>query len=137
MKSIPVIAAILLLGSANAFGQSTDTDTLLGAVAGAALGSTIGQGDGKTIATVIGGLLGAQMVKDSAAQEEYGYASGVRENFRLSRQIRRECERNVPLDYKGYSDAAKAWVKGCIERKHTLLLEVQDQAYQDGLNDRR
>lgn len=137
MKHV-IITTILLLGSSTVMAQATDTDVLLGAAAGAAVGSTIGQGDGKTIATVIGGLIGANMAKDAVAREQ-GYApvrgSGwKRDRYFKDQRIRRECERSVPKEYIGYPDASKAWVQGCIERKHMLMLELQNQAYEDGLN---
>ena len=142
MKCLTVITAILLLGSTSVFAQSaTDTDQLVGAAAGAALGSTIGRGDGKTIATVIGGLLGMKVAKDMAEQREYGYAPPRDIKYRTNpyfekQRIIRECERQIPIEYIGYPEAARAWTEGCVQRKRMFLQQMYDQAYQDGLNGR-
>lgn len=132
MKRLTVIAAILLTGAAN-IAHADDTDTLLGAAAGAAVGSTIGKGDGRTIATVIGGLIGANMARDAAETRAYGYAPT--NDWRYERDIRRQCENMAP-SYRGYPDARRAWVQGCMQRQKALLLEMQDQAYHDGLDGR-
>jgi uncharacterized protein YcfJ len=139
MKCTAVITAILLLGSANAMAQNaSDTDVLLGAAAGAALGSTIGQGDGKKIATVIGGLLGAEMARDAAENRDYRNESSRSTKYRTNpyfkkQRIIRYCERNIPIEYVDYPDAARAWVEGCVKRQNMLMLEIQNQAYEDGL----
>jgi hypothetical protein len=141
-QTLLVTTAILLLGSASVSAQNaSDTDVLLGAAAGAAIGSTIGQGDGKKIATVIGGLIGANMARDAAEAREYGYAPARDVKYRTNpyfekQRIVRTCERQVPREYIGYPEAARAWVEGCVQRQHMLMLEIQNQAYQDGLNGR-
>lgn len=141
-QTLLVTTAILLLGSVSVSAQNaSDTDVLLGAAAGAAIGSTIGQGDGKKIATVIGGLIGANMARDAAEQREYGYAPARDVKYRTNpyfekQRIVRTCERQVPREYIGYPEAARAWVEGCVQRQHMLMLEIQNQAYQDGLNGR-
>jgi len=58
MKLIPVITATLLLGLSSIEARSQSTEQLLGAIAGGALGSTIGDGDGRKAATVIGAIIG-------------------------------------------------------------------------------
>ena len=139
-QTLLVTTAILLLGSASVSAQNaSDTDVLLGAAAGAAIGSTIGHGDGKKIATVIGGLIGANMARDAAEQREYGYAPARDVKYRTNpyfekQRIVRACERQIPREYLGYPEAARAWVEGCVQRQHMLMLEIQNQAYQDGLN---
>ena len=140
MKCSHAIIAILLTGFTTV-AQANETDTLLGAAAGAAIGSTIGQGDGKKIATMIGGLIGANMARDAAEQREYGYAPARDVKYRTNpyfekQRIVRGCERQVPREYIGYPEAARAWVEGCVQRQHMLMLEIQNQAYQDGLNGR-
>lgn len=134
MKCLTAITAILLLGSNQVYAQNaSDTDVLLGAGAGAAIGSTIGQGDGKKIATVLGALIGAQMARDSVASNHYRYSRPI-DSRAIERNIYRQCSNNVPRSYWGYPDAQRAWTEGCVERKRMLMLEVQQQAYEDGLN---
>ena len=61
-KSILAITAALLIGfgSTDANAQSSE-EQLLGAIAGGYLGSTIGKGDGRKAATVIGAIIGYRM----------------------------------------------------------------------------
>lgn len=62
MKCIPVITASLLLGFASTTSNAQSTEQVLGAVAGGALGSTIGDGDGRKAATILGAIIGYRMV---------------------------------------------------------------------------
>ena len=143
MKCLTVITAILLLGSVSVSAQNaSDTEELVGAAAGAAIGSTIGHGDGRTIATVIGGLLGMKIAKDMSEQREYGFTPPRDAKYHTNpyfekQRIIRECERQVPREYIGYPEAARAWVEGCVQRQRMFLQQMYDQAYQDGLNGRR
>ena len=139
MKCLHAITAILLIGSSQVYAQNaTDTDVLLGATAGGVIGSTIGQGDGKKIATVIGALIGANMARD-AAEARGGYPSAYNRTdpYFVKNRIRRHCERNVPREYAGYPEAARAWVEGCVQRQQMLQQELYNQAYEDGLNGTR
>lgn len=59
LLSVLLLAVSLIGGCAN--WKNSDTGTLLGGAAGGALGSQIGHGSGKSIATVIGTLGGAAL----------------------------------------------------------------------------
>lgn len=139
MKCLIAITAILLIGSSQVYAQNaTDTDVLLGAGAGAAIGSTIGQGDGKKIATVLGALIGANMARNAADARAQDYPSAYNRTdpYFVKNRIRRHCERNVPREYAGYNEAARAWVEGCMQKQQMLQQELYNQAYEDGLNSR-
>ena len=117
------ISIAFAMSSGLAKAQSNDEiDVLLGAAAGAALGSTIGQGDGKKIATVLGGLVGAEMARD---RNEYRYAGKRFETY---------CRDNVPSKYRGNVGISKSWVAGCVTRLEQRQAELEAQAYEEALN---
>lgn len=121
MKCLVAITASLLLGlaSTTAHGQE-NSDELLGAIAGGVIGSTIGQGDGKTIATVLGVLVGIDMARNGD------------QPYRSTREFKRACRKLVPETYYGNRGATDAWIEGCVDR---LLREqelLERRAYSDG-----
>lgn len=116
-KTFVAIVAVLLCGSSAVNAQNNDTDKLLGAIVGGAIGSTIGDGDGKRIATALGILIGARM----ADGEKYG-----------RRDFVRECRRNVPAKYRNNDGARQAWIEGCVANLEGLQAELEEQAYRDG-----
>lgn len=116
-KTFVAIVAVLLCGSSAVNAQNNDTDKLLGAIVGGAIGSTIGDGDGKRIATALGILIGARM----ADGEKYG-----------RRDFVRECRRNVPAKYRNNDGARQAWIEGCVANLEELQAELEEQAYRDG-----
>ena len=118
MKCLVVTTAILLLGSSAVNAQDNDTDKLIGAVVGGAIGSTIGDGDGKRIATALGALIGARM----ADGERYA-----------RRDFVRECRRNVPAKYRNNDGAKKAWVEGCVHNLEQIQANLESEAYKEGL----
>lgn len=118
-----VISAILLLGSQNTIAQTQDDiDVLLGAAAGAAIGSTIGDGDGRKIATVVGGLIGANMARD---RHGYRYAGKRFESY---------CRDKVPTQYRNNAGVARSWVEGCVARLEQRQAELEQQAFEEALN---
>jgi hypothetical protein len=116
-KLLVVMFASLLFGS-NAIAQSNDTDKLIGAVVGGAIGSTIGDGDGQKIATALGALIGARM------------ADGQRYE---RRDFVRECRRNVPAKYRGNDGAKKAWIEGCVHNLEQVQAKLEQEAYSEGV----
>lgn len=114
-----VMSAILLFGSNVANAQANDTDKLTGAVVGGLIGSTIGDGDGKKIATALGIIIGARM------------ADGERYN---KRDFVRECRRNVPLRYKDNDGAKNAWIRGCVDNLEDIQARLEREAYNEGAN---
>ena len=122
-SALVVITAALLVGSQSVRAQSNeDIDVLLGAAAGAAIGSTIGQGDGKKIATVLGGLIGANAMRE---RRGYGYVGQRFESY---------CKDRVPSQYRTNSGVARSWVEGCVTRLEQRQIELEQQAYEEALN---
>jgi uncharacterized protein YcfJ len=120
-----LLSLILVIGSGNAIAQNSedDLDVLLGAVAGATLGSTIGDGDGKKIATVLGGLIGANVARD---RSDYRY---------VSRRFTSFCKDRVPIKYRTNSGVARSWVEGCVARLEQRQAELEQQAYEEALEE--
>ena len=114
-----VMFAILLFGSNVANAQASDTDKLTGAVVGGLIGSTIGDGDGKKIATALGVIIGARM----ADGQQYD-----------KRDFERECRRNVPLRYKDNEGAKRAWIRGCVDNLEDIQARLEREAYNEGAN---
>jgi len=118
-----VMSVALLIGSQSTVAQTQDDiDVLLGAAAGAAIGSTIGDGDGQKIATVLGGLIGANMARE---RRGYGYVGKRFESY---------CKDRVPSQYRQNSGVARSWVEGCVTRLEQRQIELEQQAYEEALN---
>ena len=121
--SLVVITATLLLGSEKTIAQNQDDiSVLLGAAAGAAIGSTIGDGDGRKIATVLGGLVGAEMARD---RNSYRY---------VGRRFESYCRDRVPAQYRNNLGVARSWVEGCVQRLEQKQAELEQQAFEEALN---
>jgi len=118
-----VMSAVLLLGSQSTAAQNQgDIDVLLGAAAGAAIGSTIGDGDGRKIATVVGGLIGAEMARD---RNGYRY---------VGRRFESYCKDRIPAEYRNNVGVARSWVQGCVARLEQRQAELEQQAFEEALN---
>lgn len=123
LSILVVVSGLFLLGSVNSNAQSSeDVDVLLGAAAGAALGSTIGDGDGRKIATVVGGLIGANMARNRGG---YRYVGKRFESY---------CKDRVPAQYRNNVGVARSWVEGCVIRLEQRQIELEQQAYEEALN---
>ena len=94
----------------------------MGAAAGAAIGNTIGNGDGRKIATVVGGLIGAEMARGNSS---YGGSSRRFESY---------CNDRVPPQYRKNAGVARSWVQGCVERLEQRQADLEAQAYEEALN---
>jgi uncharacterized protein YcfJ len=125
MKCVSLVAmsVVLLVGSQSAVAQSQeDIDVLLGAAAGAAIGSTIGDGDGRRIATALGGLMGANWARN---RSDHRYAG---------RRFESICKDRIPTQYRNNSGVARSWVEGCVARLEQRQVELEQQAYEEALN---
>ena len=127
-KLILVIIVALLSGYANAQ-QGPSTEEILGAIAGGALGSTIGDGDGRKAATVIGAIIGYRMgerVLNPNERKEFLSYNG--DDFFWY------CRRQVPHEYFQQDNLRKMWIKGCVQRLRTQQIQLEREAYEDGLH---
>ena len=129
MKLIPVITATLLLGLSSIEARSQSTEQLLGAIAGGALGSTIGDGDGRKAATVIGAIIGYRMGERVLSTKEHGEFLSLDSN-----DFRRWCRNEVPARYERDRRLADRWTAGCVQRLQRQQRELEREAYMDGLH---
>jgi Glycine zipper 2TM domain len=127
-KLLVVMFASLLLGSSAMAQEGPSTEQVLGAIAGGALGSTIGDGDGKKAATVIGAIIGYRMGEHVLHKNEH------REFMRLDENdFRRWCRNEVPHRYERRDNLRRQWIAGCVVRLQRQQRELERQAYEDGL----
>ena len=128
-KSILAITAALLIGfgSTDANAQSSE-EQLLGAIAGGYLGSTVGKGDGRKAATVIGAIIGYRMGERVFNPNDHRqFVSLDRNDFRSY------CLREVPGHYYRERYLRDRWVAGCVQRLQRQQRELEREAYEDGL----
>ena len=129
MKLSNVIIAALLIGFSSIEARSQSTEQVLGAIAGGALGSTIGDGDGQKAATVIGAIIGYRMGERVLNSDDH------RNFMRLdSNDFRRWCRHEVPAQYEEHSNLKNRWIAGCVQRLQRQQRELEREAYEDGLN---
>jgi hypothetical protein len=128
MKYLPVITAALLLGSPSIMAQEEPTtEQLLGAIAGGALGSTIGDGDGRKAATVIGAIIGYRMgERVLSSNDRRAFTRMGHDDFR------RWCRHEVPYRYENDSRLRNQWISGCVNRLNRQQRELEREAYEDG-----
>jgi len=132
MKYIPVTIAALLIGFSSIEARSQSTEQVLGAIAGGALGSTIGDGDGRKAATVIGAIIGYR-------NGEAILGAGDRELYHESYTDRRRrfetyCTAEVPSYYADNYNLSRNWIRGCVEKLQRRQRDLERQAYLDGLS---
>jgi len=129
-----VLAALLVTPVANA----GDLDKLLGAAAGAAIGSTIGKGDGRTIAMAAGAIIGANLAdrnRDDSRYTSYNYNNYSYSD--LERMFTKQCRREVPAHYARNYGTRNAWVQGCVNRMMQEQQDLENEAYQEGVSGER
>lgn len=122
MKAIALAILVALVPTASA-NEDDEYQKLLGAIAGGYLFSTIGAGDGKTAATVIGAIAGyrygPQLLDPNAGHTENRHTS-----------IQKLCDRENP--YKKDSRLYVSYNRGCIRRVNEEIRELEQQAYEQG-----
>lgn len=131
MKTI--LAIMLALVSINAYADQED-EKLLGAIAGGYLGSTVGGGDGKTVATVLGAIIGYN-VGPQVLGNSQGYTYGYHDRqWRQPRyrqaDIYKLCDRRNP--YPRDSRFYWSYNRGCVQRLSEEMRELEQHAYEQG-----
>jgi|LakMenEpi03Aug12_release.lakeMendotaPanAssembly.Ray.scaffolds.fasta_scaffold680596_1 uncharacterized protein YcfJ len=129
MKCFPAITAALLLGCSSIAANAQSTEQLLGAIAGGALGSTIGDGDGQKAATVIGAIIGYRMGERLLNPTDKANFVQLKPN-----DLRQYCRSEVPSKYEHYYNLKSKWIAGCVQRLQRQQRELEREAYMDGLN---
>jgi hypothetical protein len=130
MKTIvtAIVISLSFISSSAALAQSTEQ--VLGAIAGGALGSTIGDGDGQKAATVIGAIIGYRMGERVLSTDDHRDFLTLNQN-----DFRRWCRKEVPYRYENRANLRNKWIAGCAQRLQRQQRELEREAYMDGLND--
>ena len=130
---IPVITATLLLGSGNTMAQEEDsTNQLLGAIAGYYLGNSIGSGDGRDAARVIGAMIGWRYGNKILGADEQQYYRDF-SNYG-SREFTNYCRNRVPPRFDMDRDTRRYWINGCVQNLEEKKRQLEYEAYQAGRN---
>jgi uncharacterized protein YcfJ len=129
-KLLVAMFASLLFGSSVMAQEGPSTEQVLGAIAGGALGSTIGDGDGRKAATVIGAIIGYRMGERVLSTKDHNDFMRLNEN-----DFRRWCRNEVPNRYNHDHRLADRWVLGCVHRLERQQKELEREAYMDGLRE--
>ena len=131
MKKLLLITLLALVPAAYADDQD---EKILGAVAGGYLGSTIGGGDGKTVATVLGAIIGYNVgpqVLGNSQGYTYGYHDRQwRQPRHRQADIYKLCDRENP--YRKDSRFYWSYNRGCVQRLSDEIRELEQQAYEQG-----
>lgn len=140
MKTLVAITFALL--STTSFAQDyyaeekEQQNKLLGAIAGGYLGSTVGGGDGKTAATVLGAVLGyrwGDKILEDGRHHHNHYTRDRRPHYPRYRQadIYKICEYRNP--YPRDSRPYWSYNRGCVQRLSQEVRELERDAYEQGL----
>ena len=128
-KSILATTAVLLIGfgSVTAKAQSSE-EQILGAIAGGYLGSTIGQGDGRKAATIIGAIIGYRNGERILGSRDRSRFIELNDY-----DLNDYCRSEVPREYRHRYRLRDQWINGCMQRLRRQQRELEREAYEDGL----
>jgi len=134
MKMLVLICLLALVPAAYA---DEEDEKLLGAIAGGYLGSTIGDGDGKTAATVLGAIIGYNVgpqVLGNSQGYTYRYHGYHDRSWRQLRyrqaDVYRLCDRRNP--YPKDSRFYWSYNRGCVQRLSEEMREMEQHVYEQG-----
>lgn len=128
MKTFLVLVAVIGLTLTPIANAQSSEEQILGAIAGGYLGSTIGDGDGRKAATVIGAIIGYRMGERILNPRER------HEFMRMSRDdFYNYCRYEVPHRYSQRRNTYNMWVRGCVDRLSRQQHQLEREAYEDGL----
>lgn len=129
MKALLLLGLLVLAPTAHA----QQEEKLLGAVAGGYLGSTIGGGDGKTVATVLGAIIGynvgPQVLGNSQAYTYNDHKYWRQPSYRQA-DVYKLCDRENP--YPKDSRFYWSYNRGCVQRLSEEIRQLERQAYEQG-----
>lgn len=133
MKKV-VLASMLVFASLTANADDPNSnEKLLGAVAGGYLGSTIGGGDGKTVATVLGAIVGYNLgpkVLGENNHHHHNYRGHYRRPQWRQADIYSICKSRNP--YPDDSRFFWSYNQGCVQRLSEQMREMERYAYEQG-----
>lgn len=107
-------------------------EKLLGAIAGGYLGSTIGGGDGKTVATVLGAIIGYNVGPQVLGSDNYHHHRPHRRPQWRQADIYNICKSRNP--YPRDSRFFWSYNQGCTQRLSEQMREMEQYAYEQGYN---
>ena len=123
-----VLLSFMLMAAPALAQQDPSAEQVLGAIAGGALGSTIGDGDGRKAATVIGAIIGWRMGERVLGNDDH------QDFLRLNaRDFQGWCRAEVPQRYAHDQRLARSWIAGCVQRLENQQRSLERQAYLAGL----
>ena len=127
MKTSLALVAVIGLTLTPIVNAQTSDEQLLGAIAGAALGSTIGDGDGRKAAMVVGAILGYR-------NGERLLNGGERRQFISmdANDFHYYCRNRIPYRYSQERNTYNMWMRGCMNRLRQQQREFEREAYEDG-----
>jgi uncharacterized protein YcfJ len=139
MKTLVAITLALLSTTAYAQSYAEDKEQqnkLIGAIAGGYLGSTIGGGDGKTAATVLGAVLGYKFgdkILEDNSHKVYNHDSkyyGYYQPRYRQADIYKLCDHRNPY----HKDSRMYWSynRGCVQRLSEQVRQLEQDAYEQG-----
>lgn len=131
MRALLLITLLALVPAAYA---DEEQEKLLGAVAGGYLGSTIGGGDGKTVATVLGAIIGYN-VGPQVLGNSQGYTYGYRDRqWRQPRYRQADVYKLCDIENPYHKDSKLYWSynRGCVQRLSEYVRHLEQQAYEQG-----
>lgn len=145
MRNLLVASTLAMFLCSSIANADEGKENILGAIAGGALGSTIGKGDGRKAATVLGAIIGyryGDQILDRhyrERSEEYttyyvtparpiDYNGLTRKEYR----IQNYCRSQVPPKFRADPSIERSWVNGCVARTLQLQAELEAEAYNDG-----
>lgn len=140
MKALLIGLILVFSASANA---ADENEKLLGAIAGGYLGSTIGGGDGRTAATVLGAIIGYRAgptILGSDQHNQYQPPLYSRKRHHSTTYLYKQsdvyklCEWENPY----HRDSRLYWQynKGCVQRISQQMRELEREAYERGYEGR-
>ena len=127
MKTILALAVAVGITWTPIVNAQISDEELLGAIAGGMLGNSVGDGDGRKAATVIGAIIGYRMGERVLGRHD-------RDNFaRLNHDdFRYWCRHQVPYRYQYERNLRDRWVSGCVNRLNRQQRDLEREAYEDG-----
>lgn len=148
MKKLVIVCLLGLFTLATvAHADHEEDEKILGAIAGGYLGSTIGSGDGRKAATVVGAILGYNLGPQILGTShhhtyDYGY-HGRHNNYHSNRSWRQPRYRQADIyeickyrnPYPRDSRMYWSYNRGCVQRLSQEMREMEQDAYEQGYRD--
>jgi hypothetical protein len=127
LQKLLIVMFVSLLSGYVSAQEGPSSEQILGAIAGGALGSTIGDGDGRKAATVVGAIIGYRMGDRMLNPNPTRNFRPYKTDYIIL------CRRHIPYEYQRREHLRNMWMKGCLESLTTQQRHLGREAYEDGL----